>query len=287
MSKPVTIKIFLPEGDPTGIKEAEIINWTGKSFVIPRKKIKTIGKSSVVLNELQSQGVYFLIGEDNLEMDKVYIGEAENLFKRLKRHQQKGEDFWNKIVCFFSKDENLTKAHVKYLESRIIEIVSENNRAELKNSNNSSQPSLSRSDKANVENYLEKIKLLLPTLGYNYLKNLSKEEVGKTYYCKAPTNNVKAKGKLTNEGFVVLKNSLISKKESPSFDQKSSKNLRDELIENKILISNENNYKLKEDQLFSSPSAAAGFVLGRNANGWTEWQTEDGRTLDEIERQED
>src|SRR6056297_1254226 len=115
---PATIRIFLPEGDPTGIKEAEILNWTGKCFVIPRKKIKELG-FNYIKKELSTQGVYFLIGEGDVEKDKIYVGEAENLYKRIENHVRDNNDFWNKAVFFFSKDKNLTKAHVKYLESKI------------------------------------------------------------------------------------------------------------------------------------------------------------------------
>ena len=287
MNKPVTIKIFLPDGDPTGIKEAEIINWTGKAVVIPRKIIKNIDEDLEISGELESQGIYFLISQDELEVDSVYIGKSSNLVKRLRRHHyKKDDDFWNKAVCFFSKDSSLTETNTGYLEHKIIKIISKNSRAELQNNNNPQQTPIQRTDIANAENYLENVKLLLPALGYNYLKEAS-QETGQVYYCEAPNNNVRAKGKLTNEGFVVLKGSLVNKKEAESFSQDGTKRLRKQLIQNDILKDNGKSYKLTKEQLFSSPSAAAGFVLGRNANGWTEWQTEDGRTLDEIERQED
>ena len=283
---PATIKIFLPDGDPTGIKEAEVINWTGRSFVIPRKKFKDLNSDSYTVKQLSTPGIYFLIGEEDLKEDRVYVGEAEDLYKRVNHHSRSGKDFWNKAVFFFSKDKNLTKAHVKFLESRIIDIISENNRVELENSNNSSRASLSRAEEAEMENYLKKVELLMPALGYNYLKSLTDVEKSQRYYCTMQTKEVKGMGVLTNEGFVVLKGSLVHKEESNSFENTAAKKLRGELVEEEILKDNEKNYILKEDQLLSSPSAAASFVLGRSANGWTEWKTKDGKTLDEIEREE-
>ena len=281
---PATIKIFLPDGDPTGIKEAEVINWTGRSFVIPRKKFKDLNSDSYAVKQLSTPGIYFLIGEEDLKEDRVYVGEAENLYKRVNHHSRSGKDFWNKAVFFFSKDKNLTKAHVKFLESRIIEIISENNRVELENSNNSSRASLSRAEEAEMENYLKKVELLMPALGYNYLKSLTDVEKSQTYYCTMQTREVEGKGFLTNEGFVVLKGSLIKKKEAAALNQPAVRKLREKLIKHQTLKDNGENYLLKEDQLLSSPSAAAAFVLGRNANGWTEWTDKENNTLDENER---
>ena len=62
-------------------------------------------------DEAVKPGVYFLSGIDS-ESGKptVYVGEAENIRERLRGQLDK--DFWNHVVFFVTKDENLTKAHI-------------------------------------------------------------------------------------------------------------------------------------------------------------------------------
>jgi hypothetical protein len=111
-----TIKLFLVHGDPKRLRTAELSNWTGKAIAGPRSELDgLLGR-----DEAAKPGVYFLSGIDS-ESGKstVYVGEAENIRGRLRGHLDK--DFWNHVVFFVSKDENLTKAHIRYLEGRLIE----------------------------------------------------------------------------------------------------------------------------------------------------------------------
>ena len=111
-----TIKIFLLDGVPTGVKIAEVGNRTIKGIVIPRNRLKIVKDRS----DINQPSVYFLIGESEETGEiKVYVGEAENLYKRLITHDNTKE-FWHTVLAFVSKDQNLTKAHVKFLESRCI-----------------------------------------------------------------------------------------------------------------------------------------------------------------------
>ena len=113
-----TIRIYLADGSPTGIKHAELVNWTGQAIVCPRGRVGELAKWP----ESQRPGVYILFGEDEQATKPMaYVGEAENVLVRLQSHV-KGKDFWDQVVLFTSKDENLTKAHVKYLESRMVEL---------------------------------------------------------------------------------------------------------------------------------------------------------------------
>lgn len=112
-----TIKIFLIDGDPNGRMSCELSNWTGKAYKIPRIKIK----DCIDRKDLMSTGIYLLLGKNDDNKDLVYIGEAENVFTRLNQHLS-SKDFWNEAIVFTSKDENLNKAHIKYLENRLHEI---------------------------------------------------------------------------------------------------------------------------------------------------------------------
>lgn len=112
-----TIKIFLTEGDAKRLRTAELSNWTGKAVAGPRSDIDKV----VNRDEAQSSGVYFLTGDDpETGRPAIYIGEAESVKDRIKQHLSK--DFWNNVAFFVSKDENLTKAHIRYLEGRLIDI---------------------------------------------------------------------------------------------------------------------------------------------------------------------
>jgi len=111
-----TIKLFLVHGEPKRLRTAELSNWTGKAIAGPRSELDGV----LAREEAAKPGVYFLSGIDS-ESGKpaVYVGEAESIRDRLRGHLDK--DFWNHVVFFVSKDENLTKAHIRYLEGRLIE----------------------------------------------------------------------------------------------------------------------------------------------------------------------
>lgn len=279
-----TIKIFLVDGNPNGRMTCELSNWTGKAFKIPRKKVK----DSYDRKELENTGVYILFGksEDPDQKDLAYIGEAEEIYKRLIQ-QLSAKDFWTEALVFVSKDENLNKAHIKYLESRLYEIAIKVNRYSLNNGNIPPRPSIAESDQAEMEEFIENIKLLVNTLGFKIFEELRQsnqsveEQINNTFFIEA-ARGANARGQSTTEGFVVLKDSEIAKSVTKSFP-KNWLRLRDRLLEEGIVTSNNGKYVFKEDYLFTSPSAAAAIVMGRSANGLTEWKLSDGRILKAME----
>jgi hypothetical protein len=279
-----TIKIFLIDGEPNGRMSCELSNWTGKAFKIPRKKIK----DSSDRPELENTGVYILLGKSDKsdKKDLAYIGEAEGIYKRLQQHLS-SKDFWNEAIAFVSKDENLNKAHIKYLESRLYEIAINVNRYELENTNIPPRPNISEPDKAEMEEFLENIKLLVNTLGFKIFEELrqvnqtAEEQEKNTFFIEA-TRGANAKGQMTNEGFVVLKDSVIADSITNSFP-KNWISLRENLISAGIVSTNNGKNIFTQDYLFTSPSAAAAIVMGRSANGLTEWKLKDGRILKSVE----
>ena len=136
-----TIKIFLIDGDPNGRMSCELSNWTGKAYKIPRIKIKNCSDR----DDLTGTGVYLLFGKNEDDKDQVYIGEAETILKRLNQHLTQ-KDFWNETIVFVSKDENLNKAHIKYLENRLHDIAKSTGRYLIENANTPTQSSISESD---------------------------------------------------------------------------------------------------------------------------------------------
>lgn len=278
-----TIKIFLVDGEPNGRMTCELSNWTGKALKIPRKKIK----ESSDRPELENTGIYILFGKSDKSENKelAYIGEAEGIYKRLNQHLS-AKDFWNEALVFVSKDENLNKAHIKYLESRLHEIAIKVNRYDLENGNIPPRSTISESDQAEMEEFLENIRLLVNALGYKIFEELRKvqtfeEEVKNTFYINS-ARGANATGQMTNEGFVVLKDSEIATSLTNSFPHNLNQ-LRQSLIDERIIVQVDNRFLFREDYLFSSPSAAAGIVTGRSSNGLTEWKLNDGRALKSVE----
>ena len=170
MNESATVRIFLVKGSPTSIRTAELSNWTGKAVAGPRSQIEDILKRE----EAGKPGVYFLAGVNpESGRDRVYIGEAEVIRNRIKGHLER--DFWKTLVFFVSKDENLTKAHIKYLEGKLIDTARSVGRFELENSQ-SSGSHLPESDAADMDVFLYRMEQLLPILGQEFLKPIVKNE---------------------------------------------------------------------------------------------------------------
>jgi len=277
-----TIKIFLLEGDPNGRMTCELSNWTGKAYKIPRNKIKDCADR----DELANTGVYFLFGKDEEENDLVYIGEAETILKRLIQHLPQ-KDFWHEAIVFVSKDENLNKAHIKYLENRLHDIAQTANRYRIENNNIPTQSSISESDKAEMEEFLENIKLLVNTLGHKVFEQKREaitvqKPIQDIFYING-ARGASYQGKPTSDGFVVFKGSKASLTTVPSISPSFLK-LRQKLIDRNILRQNGDVFEFLEDSVFSSPSTAAVMVMGRNANGLEEWKLSNGKTLRDFEQ---
>ncbi len=274
-----TIKIFLIDGDPNGRMSCELSNWTGKAYKIPRIKVKDCSDR----DDLVNTGVYMLFGKDEDGKDLVYIGEAESILKRLNQHLNQ-KDFWHETIVFISKDENLNKAHIKYLENRLHKIALSANRYKVENSSTPTQSSISESDQAEMEEFLENIKMLVNTLGHKVfdekreLKNKKRRE---TFYLKA-ARGADSLGQPSSDGFVVFKGSKAAGSTVASITPNFVK-LRDKLIADNLLTKKQGYLEFSDDYIFSSPSTAASIVLGRNANGLTEWKLKSGKSLKEYE----
>ncbi|MFZ4582742.1 MAG: GIY-YIG nuclease family protein [Paludibacter sp.] len=274
-----TIKIFLIDGDSNGRMSCELSNWSGKAYKIPRIKIKDCADR----DDLTKTGVYLLFGKDEEGKDLVYIGEAESILKRLNQHLTQ-KDFWNESIVFLSKDNNLNKAHIKYLENRLHDIAKSTNRYKVENSVIPTQSSISESDTAEMEEYIEHVKMLVSTLGHKVFEEKREVKPKKDqniFYIKA-ARGADAQGERTSDGFVVYKGSIAADSTTSSMAQ-SSMRLRKALIDMEDLQLVDGNYVFTEDYIFSSPTTAAVIVMGRNANGLVEWKLADGKTLKEFE----
>jgi len=285
MHDTATVKLFLTKGSPTSVRTAEISNWTGKAVAGPRSQIEDVLKRE----EATNPGVYFLSGiNPETGKERVYIGEAEVIRERIKQHL--GKDFWKSIVFFVSKDGNLTKAHIKYLEGKLIRKAKEAGRVELENSQ-ASGSHLPESDAADMDIFLYRMEQLLPILGQDFLKPISGEhnKKGKSdlLFCDLKSKDVHAKGQLSENGLVVFKGSQAVLEEKPSTKRfPYALRLREQLKEEGVLIEKDGKLIFARDYEFSSPSAAASVIYGRNANGLESWRDGKGVSLKDKEKKE-
>nr|WP_152874191.1 GIY-YIG nuclease family protein [Acinetobacter portensis] len=271
------------DGTPNGILTAEIINWTGHVLSAPRTKLSELIKR----DECGKTGIYFLVGDDleNSFKPKVYIGESEDISIRLRQHNKTeesgGKDFWGKVCLVTSKDLNLTKAHIKYLESRLIEIAIKNGNCELQNSTAHQYNRLPESATADMEYFLEQIRMILPVLGYNFLKENSQNhssntdintialETQKNTRFYLSTRDLKAFAEEIDGEFLVLKDSQVKKISSLSTHSYISK-LRPMLIEQGVISTD--TFTFAQNYAFTSPSAAAAVINGQETNGRKAWK---------------
>ena len=274
-----TIKIFLMDGDSNGRMSCELSNWTGKAYKIPRIKIKECADRG----DLTNTGIYLLFGKDEEDNDLVYIGEAESVFNRLKQHLS-GKEFWNEAIVFISKDDNLNKAHIKYLENRLHEIAVSARRYKVENSMIPTQSSISESDRAEMEEFIGYVKILVNTLGHKVFdeKRVLKAKQKQNFFFIKATRGADGQGEPTTDGFLIFKGSKAAHEMTNSLSS-SIINNRQKLIDSNILVDKVDHFEFTEDYIFSSPSTAAAILMGRNANGQTEWKLKDGKSLKDFE----
>lgn len=278
-----TIKMFLLDADPNGRVICELSNWTGKAYRIPRGLVKDCANRE----EMKTTAVYFLFGNPELPSSKptVYIGETENLFERLRQHLEK--EYWTEAVGFISKDENLNKAHIKYLESRLHEDATSANRYETNNSQKPTRSLISEADQAEMEEFIEYVKLLVGAMGFKPFEGLrtTQESRGDNalVFAIEAARGAKAEGQRKPDGFMVMAGAKFTDSTVPSFP-KGFASIRTQLIGAGIVQEQNGSLILVEDYLFSSPSAAAAVIMGRSANGLLEWKLPNGQTLKGIEQ---
>ena len=287
MSRPQTIQIYLPAGDPRGMRVAEITTRIVRVIEVPRSQLADFLK----MPEAQQVGVYFLMGElSEAGLPRAYIGQSGNVGTRLVQHNQ-GKDFWNRALVVISLTNSMTQTHALFLEWFAIAEATKAGRYSLENGNTGSQPYTPAPLQADCHEIHETAATLLATLGQPIFEPLTGSQTHANgegekvalFYCKGPAAN--GVGEYTSEGFVVHKGSTARIEIVASIKGTSQERFRQQLVTDGVLALNGDNYVFTRDHLFASPSMAAIAVLGRSANGWLEWKTEQGQTLDGAKRQ--
>lgn len=295
-----SIRIYLADGTVSGIRHGEIVNWTGQAISCPRTRFGEFKEWA----EARRPGVYFLFGvDDDLGREVAYIGEAEIVVDRISSHIG-DKDFWNELVAFTSKDDNLTKAHVRYLEARLVQLASSAGRYILKNVASPQLPALPRADRDAMEEFIESIRALLGVLGHRALEPLTQRSpsdsptttspipsAGKSTSSEAPSEPITfylkvgpitASATRTDEGIVVLAGSEAAREVQSSLSM-GYRSLRDRLLASGVIENANGKFRFSRDNLFSSPSQAAAIVVGYSINGRDAWRTKDGRTWGNVE----
>lgn len=274
---PYTINIHFPTGAADGICLVEKSNWSGRGMVCPERMLL----ENLTREDFGRAGIYILEGGEVSGKPDIYIGEADPVGERILMHQRQ-KDFWTRAIIFTSKDSSLNKAHVKYLEARLISTARSVKRANLLNKILPNLPTLSDMEKADVETFLDVMLSILPNLGLMaFTKPLTPAD-GKLRL-KIQKKNVIAYGRESHKGFLVFQGSQAVRLCTRTFWYWMSEH-RAQLIRKGVLVESGDAYLFSEDCLFKSPSWAAGAILGYNASGQTAWVDDQGRTLKELKQ---
>lgn len=272
-----SVRIFIPAGDPEGLKIVEKSNWTGQGIVFPRPLFPEARKRQ----ELKRTGVYVLWGPaESSQLPQAYVGEGDSVLSRLDIHA-KNKDFWTHGAVFTSKDHNLNKAHVKYIEARLVALAHKAKKCEIDNASVPQEPLLSEADRVDAEGFLADILLCLPVVGVSLFEQ-AKTAVRKGADLILKAKGIEARGIDSPQGFVVRAGATAVKTEVPSIHVNLA-NLRQTLLKKGVMAETGPTFRFVQDYTFGSPSTAAGVLLGRSANGRIEWKNTKGVTLKEIQ----
>lgn len=275
-----SIRLFLVDGTASGLVVASIPNWTGS--VVTGKVVQ--------INELLSRGearrpgCYVLQGEEPAHPMGVraYIGQASRLEERLRTHAR-SRDWWDSAAMISTSDSNFTAGHFLALESKMIQLANDNGRAAIDNqvSPHEHAGGLGEADRADMENFLDQLRLVLPILGFNLLKDSAAKKADQQPVGPTDTPEVlqivhksglTAQAVIRADEFIVLSGSQAIATSPYKFNNYAP--LRDTLIKGGVLVAGNhpNFYSFSRDTSFSSSSAAAAVILNRQASGPKEWK---------------
>lgn len=285
--------MFLMDGEVTGKIKCTLSNWTGVIYKIPRIQLADLK----LRDEMKQSGIYFLFGRDEeKQKDITYIGQAttrkngEGVLLRVQEHTRDGHaDYFNDVIILTTQNNSFGPTEISYLENKFTQLAKESGRFIVKNSNDPNPGNVTEEKESELDEIVENTLMIVGTLGYRVFVPMTKKskkdlpDDQSTYlYLKRKTKKsnkvIEARCERTSEGFVVLEGSQIEVIDSNVIPASLQK-LRKELIDTNVIKDG----ILREKQLFSSPSYAAAFVIGRNTNGRMDWKDKNGKTLKELE----
>jgi hypothetical protein len=283
-----TLKLYLVDGMPSGVITAEL----GISSVRAAFASRTALPELIRREEATRTGVYLLAGPDPDLPGRqlVYVGEGDQVKTRLAAHDaDEAKEFFTRAVLIVSKDENLTKAHGRYLEGRIIAAIRKAGRAKLVNGTEPPFRGLPEPEIADMERVLDEIEILLPVLGFDILRPAGQEAGALQQPSETPAmlakaspefvsreGEAEARARESGDEFVVLEGSQASARENASAGDHVRRKRR-ELLEAGALVSCDDGKRLRftKDVPFDTPSGAGSVVFGGNVNGREFWRHRD------------
>ena len=280
MSKLISLELFFIDGKPDGMLTVEVFGWTGRILVLPRTRLIDALKRE----ESSYAGVYILLGDKDEEM-LAYIGEGESIKERIRQHDSK-KDWWTKAVLITSAANNLNKAHVRYIEARLIQEGRKANNTKLDNGTNPPLPSLNEASIANMEEFIERILMVLPTVQVDLFvskiktdrpQQMTSSDENPIFELTLKKEGVKATAILNYHEFVVQQGSLARGNYIGDRSDKSHYwKLYDKLIEQGVLVKHEDsdNLVFTKSYAFSSTSAAGAVCNGRSTAGPLAWKVQ-------------
>lgn len=283
-NSPKTIQIFLPNGQPQGIRVAEITTRIVRVIEVPRSLVS----SFCAMPEANQVGLYFLLGEnDDSGLPVVYIGQSGSVGVRISQHNQ-SKDFWSRALVVVSLTNSLTNTHASYLEWLSIKLAGQSGRYALENGNAGGRPYTPAPLEADCQEIHETIAVLTATLGHPVFEPVVAKPAGSKdalvmYFCTGSESD--GRSYFTEEGFVILKDSYGRAAMVPSYATGPGAKVRERYVAQGVIKQEGDRMVFQRDHLFSSPSTAAHVLMGRSANGWVEWRNGKGELLDAL-RQE-
>lgn len=284
--RPTSIRIFLADGTPEGLRIVEKSNWTGRAVVANRSQLEGALKRS----EMTQPGVYVLTGQTDDGAAKLYIGEADALGERIKQHVA-GKEFWTRAIAFTSTNEGLNKANVRYLEARLLGLAKGANQWAVENTAYPAPPPLNEADRADAEWFLAEMLVIFPLLGIDAFESASSqtdvssaEPAGPPLTLHLNERGANGSGREVTGGFVVLKGSLARAEETVSIHE-YMREQRQLLKDRGVLSPHKDKLVFTQDFRFSSPSTAAGVLVGGASNGRIAWKDASGKTLKAIQEE--
>jgi hypothetical protein len=161
LADPYTIRIFVPNGDPQGVRIIDRMNWTGQGVVFPREKWMDTRSREAFGNP----GVYVLVGlTSDDDLPTIYVGEGDGIRERIDSHYR-NKEFWSWGIAFVSTNRGLNKAHVQWLEFALVAHATQAQRSHLDNGNAPQEPALTESEKADTRGFLKEVLQILPLVG--------------------------------------------------------------------------------------------------------------------------
>ena len=278
---PKTIQIFLPGGDPLGIRIAELTTRIVQVIEVPRSLLQDFLK----MPESEQVALYFLVSQSADGVDpRVYIGQTGDVRARLVSHNQKKE-FWEKALVLISRTNSLTQTHALFLEWHCLQAARKAGRYADENGNSGTRPHTPAPMQADCLEIFDTGRMLLSTLGYpvfDPVGRVAPEDAGdEVFFCTV--TGIDGRGLYTPEGFVVLKGSRGKRANVPTFSE-TNQRFRQRLLDEGVVREVADTVVFEKDLLFGSPSMAAIALLGRTSNGWMEWKSKEGVTLHDLKR---